>query len=195
MLRKVGFLCVVVLFSFSFSCEDEPLSEDFELNEPTQPGDPEPGDIIVEEIIGDWLIEDYIVEAEATFSQNGIEFTTTTLNELVEGNQVITFTDDNQYTAEGDFDIKISIISEGQVTQEIFETISTANSGTWSIEGNTLFLNDDDQDIGDSEATILTLNNETLDLELNLTEDDLNIPEGFPSDDITVDGQATYTKL
>ncbi|MBS3738289.1 MAG: lipocalin family protein [Psychroflexus sp.] len=197
MLKRVIFLSFLVVFSFSFlSCEDEPLPEDFELNEPTDPTDPtDPDDVNEESILGDWLIEGYNVEAVTTFSQNGIEITTTTLSELVESNQVITFTDDNQYTAQGDFEIKITVISEGQVLQESFENINTASSGTWAIDGNTLTFNDDDPDLGESESTIITLNNETLSLELNLTEEDLNIPEGFPADSVTADGQATYTKL
>ncbi|RRO20118.1 lipocalin family protein [Flavobacteriaceae bacterium 14752] len=200
MLKRVIFFSFLVVFSFSFlSCEDESLPEDFELNEPTDPTDPtdpaDPNDVNEESILGDWLIEDYNVEAVTTFSQNGIEITTTAISELVESNQVITFTDNNQYTAQGDFEIKITVISEGQVLQESFETISTASSGTWAIDGNTLTLNDDDPDLGESESTIITLNNETLSLELNLTEEDLNIPEGFPADSVTADGQVIYTKL
>ena len=187
---KIVSLIILSVFCFT-SCDNEPLSEDIELNDPLPPT---PGEVIVDEIIGDWLIENYTITTTTTVSQAGIEVTTVAESVFESGDQVLTFTEDNQYTAQGEITLSVTTSIDGVVVGQTTETEDNINSGTWSIDGNQLLLSDNVT--GEFPVTILTLNAQNLEFFLVVDNESLGLPENDPIfGEVSGEGTVIYTKL
>lgn len=209
MLRKNSFVCFVVLFSLSFfSCEDESLSEDFELNNDS----PLVGvNVDEEELIGEWLLTNHefsvIQQGNVTLDNQTIPFNQTSEGSYIEGDLSLVFEENGDYITSGLVTYNLTVSQEGipAETQEIQDSF-VPESGTWSISNGVLTLTNNS---GETEATITSFNTQDMTLSQNETLpgfDDVldldfsNIPgfEDFPDINFdvenTVDSEMMFTK-
>lgn len=187
---KVTSIIVFSIFCFT-SCENEPLSEDINLD---NSGQPETGEILVDEIIGDWQIEDYTVTTTNTLTVQGMEIVNVAVSEFASGDQIITFSEDNQYSTQGQITVDITTSVDGTAVSQTSETVDTFGSGSWSIDGDQLILTD--EVTGEFSVSLITLNAQTLEFFLTLDNESLGIPEDDPLyGEVTGEGTVIYTKL
>lgn len=109
------------------------------------------------------------------------------------GDQILTFTEDNQYDAEGEITVNVVSSVDGVVVGETTQTTNTINSGSWEINDNQLILSD--SVTGEFPMIIITLNAETLELFLEVDNDILNLPDDPQFGEVTEQGTVTYTKV
>ena len=186
------FLAILLFPLFLISCDNEPLPDDFELN------DPNSGNGDQNELIGNWEILSYVsdVTITATAEINGQTQSqdSTILTSYNTGNITINFNEDFTYfsSGEGLFDVVTEVdgIEVGSETvQEPFDT----TQGSWSSNGNNLILSDSAQDLS-IEFTITSLTESTLVLTGVLDEgflNDIGLPDGFPDTGTTISGSGT----
>lgn len=138
---KITSIVVISVFCLT-SCDNEPLSDDIELNNPSTPGGV---DITSENILGTWEVSDQNIEILQTIS---ISFQDESVNEeqsinmnQQSGDINLTFTDDGQYTSSGSATLIVTGEQSGQSFPETTETgINNFTSGTWSISDGVLTL-------------------------------------------------------
>ncbi|NBC57140.1 MAG: hypothetical protein GVY05_02495 [Bacteroidetes bacterium] len=155
---------IIVLSIFCLtSCDDEPLSDDFELNNPSTPGGV---DVPSESILGTWEVSDQNID----ITQNlFIEFQGESVNEVQtlnmnqeSGDITITFTDDGQFTSSGTATLVITGEQSGASIPETTETgVNNFASGTWSVSGGVLTLVSDQ---GEENYTIVSFNSPNMEL-------------------------------
>jgi hypothetical protein len=188
---KISSLILLSVFLFT-SCDNESLSEDIQLQDPTT--QPQPGEVLVDELIGQWLIEDYTITTTNTLTQGGVEIVSVAETEFASGDQIITFTEDNQYSADGTITIDVSTFINGVFAGQTTETVDNFNSGTWSIDGNQLIMND--SVTGEFPVTIITLNTQSLVFFLEVDNESLGLPVDNPLfGEVTGEGTVTYSKV
>lgn len=138
---KVTGIFVISIFCLT-SCDNEPLSDDIELNNPSTPGGV---DITSENILGTWEVTDQNIEILQTIS---ISFQDESINDeqsinmnQQSGDISLTFTDDGQFTSSGSATLIVTGEQSGQSFPETTETgINNFTSGTWSISDGVLTL-------------------------------------------------------
>lgn len=127
-------------------------------------GDDDDNTIDPEAIVGTWDLIDFTGDITTTTTVIGLSSTSEMTITGSEFDFRITFAADNTFTTEGMF-LTTSLTTEnGQTTmqEEEIDNLGGAESGTWTIDGNTLMLSDSTGD--DPLYTILQLNNSSCDL-------------------------------
>lgn len=141
----------IIIFSLFCltSCDNEPLSEDIELNNPTLPS----GENVSEsEILGTWEISDQVIIITQEINANiegfpPINSTQTLTANQISGDATVTFAADGTYMSGGTITLEVTgeqdgvAIPDSETTQE-----SGFNSGTWNITNGNLNLTADGTD-------------------------------------------------
>lgn len=141
---------VIILSFFCLtSCDNEPLSEDIELSDPTSPG----GENVPEsDILGTWEISDQliVITQEINASIEGfppINSTQTITADQVSGSATVTFSDDGTYVSSGTVTLEVTGDQDGVPFPDSETTQSSGfSSGTWNISNGNLNLTAEDTD-------------------------------------------------
>jgi hypothetical protein len=148
----IKFACLLFVSTLIFtSCENEPLSPDINLNDPsTSPGDGQ--NVPESDIVGTWEVTDQTLiitqEINADFEGLPINTTQTITADQISGDATITFSDDGSYTSSGTITLEITGEQDGmpipgsETTEE-----SGFGSGTWSISNGNLNLSAEGTDV------------------------------------------------
>ncbi len=160
---------LLILFVFGFTaCDDEPLPEDFVLNENI----PEEGVSVEEtELIGEWTMisHNFSVTQTGSVSFDGqtIPVNQTTEGNYVEGEVTIVFEENGDYVTSGIATYNLSVTQEGlpSQTEEIQDSF-VPESGTWSISNGVLTLTNTN---GETQSTITSFNAQQMTLNQNET--------------------------
>lgn len=138
---KVASIVVLSMFCL-MSCDNEPLSEDITLNDPSVLGGV---DVSAENILGIWELTDQNIDITQSLSAElegqAIEQTQEINISQQSGDITITFSEDGQYTSTGSATLVVTGEQNGTPIPQTTET-GTNNfaSGTWSISDGTLTL-------------------------------------------------------
>ncbi|MGX1022950.1 lipocalin family protein [Flavobacterium sp. CS20] len=201
---------LLILFVFSFTaCDDEPLPEDFELNENI----PLEGVNVEEnELTGEWMMTSHNFSVSqtgnVTFDGQTIPFNQTTEGNYVEGDLTIVFEENGDYITSGTATYNLTVTQEGlpPQTEEIQDSF-VPESGTWSISNGVLTLTNSN---GETQSTITSFNSQQMTMSQNetlpgfdelLDLDFSSIPgfEDFPDFNFdvenSVDSEMIFTKV
>lgn len=139
--RHIGIFLLSVFFLIS--CDNEPLSEDIELSNPTVPGGV---NLSPDSILGTWQISSQSIEILQTifisFAGQSLEETQIINMNQDSGDIMLTFTEDGQFTSSGAATLIITGEQSGQSLPETTESgvNGFAGGGTWMLNNGVLTL-------------------------------------------------------
>jgi hypothetical protein len=149
---KITKLLLIGLAAISFSCSDD---EDFVATS--------------EAMAGDWVITALDYKGTTTTTAEGVSLKADFTGTGKDMDLITSFdVSPNTVTSEGSYTIVLTTNFMGQSTTEELEMNETVANGTWTLNGNTLTVTNDDY--GDQTATILEQTPTTLKLKADVTE-------------------------
>lgn len=134
---------IIAFSTFIFiGCDNEPLSEDIELNDPSNP---ETVDVPEADIIGTWDLSDLNLSIDQTitgsFGGESINGSQVINMEQQSGGVTITFSENGEYTSQGTATVRVTGTQDGEAIPETTETLdSPFSSGTWSVANGQLTM-------------------------------------------------------
>lgn len=155
----------IIIFSAFFlaSCDNEPLSEDIDLSNPSLPGGV---DVSEESILGTWEVSDQIlditIDVTASFGGETLGSNQNLNFDQESGDVTITFTDNGEFTSQGMASLVVTGEQDGVAIPESTETAgSPFSSGTWSVSSGILTLTNSDATI---DFSVISFSGNTMNL-------------------------------
>ena len=143
MLKTIKLSGILLCFVISFiACDDEPLSEDFELNNNSGLNGVE---IDSSALMGQWNMTAHnftvLQQGSVTFGEETIPLDQSISGSYINGDIIIVFQEDGQYTVSGMATYNLTITQEGLPDQnEEIEDNLIPDSGTWSQDNGIITL-------------------------------------------------------
>jgi hypothetical protein len=159
---KVISITILSIFCFT-ACDNEPLPEDIDLNNPATP-DPGTVNVTEAEIIGTWELSDHSINIDQAISVI-FEGEQINSNQVINVNQqsgdvTISFTDNGEYTSEGSVTAELTGTQDGVSIPSSTDTIETPfSAGTWSVSDGVLTMTNSD---GSNDLFIIAYSGNTM---------------------------------